>query len=110
MRLLHAIAAAVIVGASFLALPIKPVSAFTLHNSTLRQQAVPSQTEKVYYRRGFYRGYGYRRYGYGYRGYGYRRYGYGYGYGVPLVGGLAVGAAVVARHCWINAYGYRVCN
>jgi hypothetical protein len=50
-----------------------------------------------------YRGGAYR--GYGYRGYGYRPY----GYGAAAVGAAAVGAAA-ARHCWIDAYGARVCN
>jgi hypothetical protein len=54
-----------------------------------------------------YGGYGYRG-GYGYHGgYGYRPYGYGAG---AALGAAAVGAAVVAPHCWINRYGYRVCN
>jgi hypothetical protein len=111
MRLLKAIAAAAIVGASILALPIGPVSAFTLCGPSLGEQAVPTQTEKVFYRGGVYRGGGYRRGVYGYHGgYGYRRYRYGYGYGVPLVGGLAVGAAVLAPRCWIDRYGYQVCN
>jgi hypothetical protein len=64
-----------------------------------------------------YGGYGYRG-GYGYHGYGYHGgYGYygGYGYhpyayGAAAVGAAAVGAAVAAPHCWINSYGYRVCN
>jgi hypothetical protein len=59
-------------------------------------------------------GYGYRG-GYGYHGgYGYRPYGYGYGgaaaLGAAALGAAAVGAAVAAPHCWINSYGYRVCN
>jgi hypothetical protein len=59
-------------------------------------------------------GYGYRG-GYGYHGgYGYRPYGYGYGGAAALsaaaLGAAAVGAAVAAPHCWINSYGYRVCN
>jgi hypothetical protein len=53
------------------------------------------------YHGGYYHG------GYGYRGYGYRPYGYG---AAAAVGAAAVGAAVVAPHCWINNYGYRVCN
>ena len=53
------------------------------------------------YHGGYYRG-GYYHGGYGYGGYGYRPYGYG--------AAAAVGAAVVAPHCWINRYGYRVCN
>jgi hypothetical protein len=61
-----------------------------------------------YARYGYRGGYGYRGYGYGYgyRGYGYRPYGYGYGYGAAALGA----AAVAAHHCWINSYGYRVCN
>jgi hypothetical protein len=56
---------------------------------------------------GYRGGYGYHR-GYGYYGgYGYRPYGYG---AAAAVGAAAVGAAVVAPHCWINSYGYRVCN
>ena len=35
-------------------------------------------------------------------GYGYLPYGYG--------AAAAVGAAVVAPHCWINPYGVRVCH
>jgi hypothetical protein len=59
-------------------------------------------------------GYGYRG-GYGYHGgYGYRPYRYGYGgaaaLGAAALGAAAVGAAVAAPHCWINSYGYRVCN
>ena len=64
-----------------------------------------------------YGGYGYRGgYGYhrGYGGYGYHPYGYGYGgaaaVGAAAIGAAAVGAAVAAPHCWINSYGYRVCN
>jgi hypothetical protein len=51
-------------------------------------------------------GYGYRGYGY-HGGYGYRPYGYG---AAAAIGAAAVGAAVVAPHCWINPYGVRVCN
>ena len=54
------------------------------------------------YHAGYYHG------GYGYGGYGYRPY-YGYG-AAAAVGAAALGAAVVAPHCWINSYGYRVCN
>ena len=58
-------------------------------------------------RYGYHGGYGYRG-GYGYHGgYGYRPYGYG---AAAAIGAAAVGAAVVAPHCWINSYGYRVCN
>ena len=45
--------------------------------------------------------------GYGYGGYGYHPYGWG---GAAAVGAAAVGAAVASPHCWINSYGYRVCN
>jgi hypothetical protein len=65
-----------------------------------------------YGRYGYRGGYGYRGYGYGYGGYGYRPYGYGYGgygYGAAL-GAAALGAAIAAHHCWIDSYGYRVCN
>lgn len=55
---------------------------------------------------GYRGGYGYHG-GYGYGGYGYRPYGYG---AAAAVGAAAVGAAIVAPHCWINSYGYRVCN
>jgi hypothetical protein len=63
---------------------------------------------------GYRGGYGYHR-GYGYYGgYGYHPYGYGYGgagaVGAAAIGAAAVGAAVAAPHCWINSYGYRVCN
>jgi hypothetical protein len=102
---LDTIVLAAFAGASMLALPIGSVSALTLSSPSLEQQVTRAQLEDVYYR-GVYRYRGYR--GGVYRGgYGYRRYGYG---GAALVGGLAVGAAVVARHCWINSYGYRVCN
>ena len=30
--------------------------------------------------------------------------------GAAAVGAAAVGAAVASPHCWINSYGYRVCN
>jgi hypothetical protein len=61
----------------------------------------------VYHRGGTWAG---RPGGYGYHGgYGYRPYGYGYG-GAAALGAAAVGAAVAAPHCWINSYGYRVCN
>src|SRR5579863_4381621 len=103
MRLLNAISAATIVAASILALPVAPVSALTLYSPSWDKQVAHTQVEKAFYRGvGVRRGYGFR------RGYGYHR-GYGYG-GAALVGGLAVGAAVAAHHCWINSYGYRVCN
>jgi hypothetical protein len=31
-------------------------------------------------------------------------------YGAAAVGAAAYRAAVAAPHCWINSYGYRVCN
>ena len=69
----------------------------------------------VYHRGGTWAGHPYGGYGYhggyyhgGYGGYGYHPY--GYGYGAAALGAAAVGAAVVAPHCWINSYGYRVCN
>ena len=99
---------------------LSPVSAFTLYG-TFAQPFTSGQFDKVYYRGGYryhggyrggyrggyaYRG-GYRR-GYAYRGgYGYRPYGWG---GAAAVGAAAVGAAVASPHCWINSYGYRVCN
>ncbi len=62
-----------------------------------------------YYHRGY--GYGYGGY-HPYYGYGYHPY-YGYGaaaaVGAAALGAAAVGAAV-APHCWINNYGYQVCN
>jgi hypothetical protein len=115
MRLLHTISLAAFAGASMLALPTGSASALTLSSPSLEQQVTHAQLEQVYYR-GVYRG-GYRggyhggvyRGGYGYHGYGYGYHGYGYG-GAALVGGLAVGAAIAAPHCWINGYGVRVCN
>jgi hypothetical protein len=126
---------AALAGGAMLMLELSPVSAFTLYG-TSAQPLTSGQFDKVYYRggyryhggyRGGYRGgYAYRggyRGGYAYRGrYGYRggygyRYGYhgGYGYhpygwGAAAVGAAAVGAAVASPHCWINSYGYRVCN
>jgi hypothetical protein len=121
-------------GAAMLVLELSPVSAFTLYG-TSTQPFASGQFDKVYYRGGYRGGYhgGYRggyhggyayRGGYGYhRGYGYHGgYGYGgYGYhpygwggaaavGAAALGAAAVGAAVAAPHCWINNYGYRVCN
>jgi len=110
MRFLSTISLAALVGASMLALPAGSASALTLSSPSLERQVTHTQIEDVYYRgvyRGGYRG-GFR--GGVYRGgYGYHRYGYGYG-GAALVGGLAVGAAIAAPHCWINGYGVRVCN
>jgi hypothetical protein len=64
----------------------------------------------VYHRGGTWAGHPYGGYGY-HGGYGYGGYGYHpYGYGAAAVGAAAVGAAVAAPHCWINSYGYRVCN
>ena len=124
--------AALAVGA-MLALELSPASAFTLSGPSV-QPIASGQFDKVYYRayHGGYHGYhgGYHGYHGGYRGgyayhggYGYHggyRYGYGYrpyyGYGgaaavgAAALGAAAVGAAVVAPHCWINAYGARVCN
>jgi hypothetical protein len=117
---------AALAGGAMLVLELNPVSAFTLYG-TSAQPLTSGQFEKVYYRGGYryhggYRGrYAYRG-GYGYRygyhgGYGYHPYGYGYGYhpyygygGAAALGAAAVGAAVAAPHCWINNYGYRVCN
>jgi hypothetical protein len=73
---------AALAGAAMLTLSIGPASAFTLASPSLEQPFASAQIEKVYCRWG--------RCGYGWRG------GYGYGYGY--------------RHCWINRWGYRVCN
>jgi hypothetical protein len=107
MRPLKMIFAAAIAAAAVLAFPIGPVSALTIYNPSVGARTAHAQIENAFYRGGAYRRGGFRRGGYGYRGgYG-RRYGYG---GAALVGGLAVGAAVVGRRCWINSYGYQVCN
>jgi hypothetical protein len=111
MKTLSAYSVAGLAGATMLALSWSPASAFTLSGPSLAPPIASAQIDNVYYRapvrggvHGVYRGGA--RVGYGYHG-GYRRYGYG---GAAVVGGAAVGAAVVAPHCWINAYGARVCN
>ena len=115
---LSSLSVAALAGGAMLVLELSPVSAFTLYG-TSAQPLTSGQFDKVYYRGGYryhggYRG-GYRG-GYAYRGrYGYRggygyRYGYHGGYGAAAVGAAAVGAAVASPHCWINSYGYRVCN
>ena len=110
MRMPNAISVAAVVGALILALPMRAASALTLPSTSLEQHVASTQVIDVYFRGG-YRGRGFRggyRRGYAFRGgYGYHRFGYG---GAALVGGLAVGAAVVGPHCWINSNGYRVCN
>jgi hypothetical protein len=125
---LSSLAIAAIAGGGVLLLELSPVSAFPLYG-TSAQPPTSGQFDKVYYRGGYaYRGrYGYHggyayrggyRYGY-HGGYGYHPYGYGYGgygwggaaaVGAAALGAAAVGAAVAAPHCWINPYGYRVCN
>ena len=114
MRFLHASSVAAIAGFSMLALSMDSVSAFTLSGASLGKSTAGAQIETVYYRgvgggvHGVYRGGVHR----GYGGYGYHG-GYGYGgaaVGAAVIGGAAVGAAVLAPHCWINAYGARVCN
>jgi hypothetical protein len=112
---------AALTGGAMLALSWGPASALTLSGPSLTPPLASAQIDKVYYRGGYHGGYrgGYRggyayrggyRGGYAYRG-GYRGYGYG---GAAVVGGvaagLAVGAAVAAPRCWINAYGTQVCN
>jgi hypothetical protein len=115
MRLLNALSAVAIVGASILALPISPVSAFALYGPSFDKQAANTQAEQVFYRGGGFRRGGLHRGGYGlhggvgYRGYGGGLHRYGYG-GAALVGGMAVGAAVAGRRCWINGYGNQVCG
>jgi hypothetical protein len=127
---LCSLSVAALAGGAMLALELSPASAFTLYG-TSAQPLTSGQFDKVYYRGGYryhggYRG-GYRG-GYAYRGgYGYRygyhgRYRYGaYGYhpygwggaaavGAAALGAAAVGAAAASPHCWINSYGYRVCN
>ena len=126
---LSSLSVAALAGCAMLVLESSPVSAFTLYG-TSAQPFTSGQFDTVYYRSGYryhggysggyrggyaYRG-GYRR-GYAYRGgYGYRYgyhggYGYGgYGYHPYGWGAAAVGAAVASPHCWINSYGYRVCN
>jgi hypothetical protein len=79
---------AAIAGAAMLTLSTGAASAFTLASPSLEQPLASAQIEKVYCRWG--------RCGYGWRGYGWRGPGWGYGYGY--------------RHCWINRWGYRVCN
>jgi hypothetical protein len=114
LRSFPAYSVAALAGGAMLALSWGSASALTLSGPTLAPPLASAQVDKVYYRgyrggyHGAYRG-GYHG-GYAYHG-GYRRYGYG---GAAVVGGaaagLAVGAAVAAPHCWINAYGARVCN
>jgi hypothetical protein len=134
--ILSSLSIATIACGAMLALELSPASAFTLYGTSAKPLTT-GQFDRVYYRayrggyayrgrygyrggygyRGAYgyRGYGYRG-GYGYHpyGYGYHPYGYGYGYGYHPYGygygAAAVGAAVAAHHCWINSYGYRVCN
>jgi hypothetical protein len=123
LRSFSAYSAAAFAGAAMVALSWGPASALTPSGPALAPPLASAQVDKVYYRgvrggvhgayrggvHGAYRG-GYRG-GYAYRGGGYRGYGYG---GAAIVGGaaagLAVGAAVAAPHCWINAYGTQVCN
>ena len=122
---LSSLSAAALAGGAMLLLELSPVSAFTLYG-TSAQPLTSGQFDKVYYRGGYryhggYRG-GYRggyayRGGYGYRygyhgGYGYHPYGWGGAAAVSAaaLGAAAVGAAVASPHCWINSYGYRVCN
>jgi hypothetical protein len=81
---------AAIAGAAMLTLSIGHASAFTLASPSLEQPFASAQIEKVYCR------WGRCGYGYGWGGYGWRGPGWGYGYGY--------------RHCWINRWGYRVCN
>jgi hypothetical protein len=129
---LFRLSVAVLAAGATLVLELSPVSAFTLYGTSA--QPLPSgQFDKVYYRGGYHyhggyrggyrggyayrggygyhRGYGYHG-GYGYGGYGYHPYGWGgaAAVGAAALGAAAVGAAVAAPHCWINSYGYRVCN
>ena len=136
---LSTLPAAALAGGAMLALELSPASAFTLYAASA-PAVTSGQIDQVYYRGyhsyhgyrggyarhgygyryGYHGGYGYHRYGYGYHGYGYHPYGYGYGYhpygwgGAAAVGAAALGAAAVgaavAPHCWIDPYGYRVCN
>ena len=100
-----------------LVLSIDPVAAFTIPGATTGISNAGAQFETVFYRGvargGVHRGYGVHGGGFhggGFHGgYGYHR-GYGYGVGAAVLGGAAVGAAVVSRRCWINSYGTRVCN
>jgi len=105
---------AALAGAAMLTLSWSPASALTLSGPSLAPGIASAHIDNVYYRapvrggvHGVYRGGA--RVGYGYHG-GYRRYGYGGAAVGAAVGAAAVGAAVVAPHCWINAYGARVCN
>ena len=129
---------AALAGGAMLLLELSPASAFTLYGASA-PPVTSGQVDQVYYRGyhggyryrggyargghgyryGYHGGYGYHRYGYGYHryGYGYHPYGYGYGYhpygwgGAAAVGAAALGAAaIMAPHCWIDPYGYRVCN
>jgi hypothetical protein len=120
---LSSLSVAALAGGAMLVLELSPASAFTLYG-TSAQPLTSGQFDKIYYRGGYryhggyrggyHRGYAYRG-GYGYHGaYGYRG-GYGYGgyaaaVGAAALGAAAVGAAVASPHCWINSYGYRVCN
>jgi hypothetical protein len=113
MRALHASLVAAIAGVSMLVLSIDSVSAFTLPDATAGISTAGAQIETVYYRGvargGVHRGYGVHGGGF-HGGYGYHRYGYGAGVGAAVLGGAAVGAAVLSRRCWINSYGVQVCN
>jgi hypothetical protein len=114
MRSLHASAVAAIAGVSMLPLSIDSVSAFTLPGDTAAISIAGVQIETVYFRGvargGVHRGYGVHGGGF-HGGYGYHRgYGYGAGVGAAVLGGAAVGAAVLSRRCWTNSYGAQVCN
>jgi hypothetical protein len=89
MRMLTGTVTAAIGGAAMLALSLGSASAFTLSGPTLEQPVASAQIEKVWCRWG--------RCGYG----GWRGYGWHGGWG-PGPG--------YYRHCWINRWGYRVCN
>jgi hypothetical protein len=112
MRSLQANLLAAIAGVSMLVSSIESVSAFSLPGATAGISTAGAQIETVFYRGvargGFHRGYGFHGGGF-HGGYGYHR-GYGYGAGAAVLGGAAVGAAVLSRRCWINSYGTQVCN
>jgi hypothetical protein len=102
-------------GASMLALALSPASAFTLSGPSLEPTVASAQIDKVWWRGG---GWGWRGGGWRGGGWGWRRG--GWGWGPAVVGGLAAGALVGGYYggyygpgygrCWINRWGYRVCN